>query len=155
MQMLPREVILAMVLVDLPVNLDRKHEATLREGFGASWWYLACECDDFYYDIVEEVVSLCSFVQVRSLCLLKDGTTDMLLARATPKCKNALTRALRFVGRFEFLDSAAVYSDERAGMKAFNALDFGTHIDPAPDGRKVVLKCFTKEDTFRREVSRA
>lgn len=155
MQMLPREVILALVLVDLPINLDRGDDTILREGFGASWWYLTCECDDYYVDIVEEVVTLCSFAQVRALCFFKDGTTDTLLARATPKCKSVLSRSLRFVGRFEFVDRAPVYSDASVGVKEYNALDFGTHIDPAPDGRRVVLKCFTREDSFRHEVSEA
>ena len=155
MQMLPREVILALVLVDLPVNLDRKNDATLRKGFGASLWYLACECDDYYVDIVEEVVSLCTFDQVRALSILKEGTTDVLVARATPKCKSALARALRFVGRFEFVDSAPAYSDASVAVQAFNALDFGTPLDFLPDGKRVVLKCFSREDLFQHEVSGA
>lgn len=154
MQMLPREVILALVLIDLPINLDRKDDATLRKGFGASWWYVACECDDYYVDIVEEVVTLCSFAQVRALCLLKDEASDVLLGRATPKSKSTLARALRFLGRYEFVDSDPIYTDACCGVKAFNALDFGTQEDPAPDNKRVVLKCFSREDSFVHEVSK-
>lgn len=153
MQMLPREVILALVLVDLPINLDVQNDTALREGFGASWWYLACDSDDYFVDIVEEVVSLCSFAQVRALSLQTAVTADVLLTRATPKCRNVLSKALRFVGRYEFVDRSPVYSDENDGAKAFNALDFGTFIDPTTDGRRVVLKCYTKEAPFLNDVS--
>jgi hypothetical protein len=153
MQMLPRELILALVLVDLPIDLDRKHDTTVNEGFGASWCYLSCECDDFYHDIVEEVVSLCSFTQVRTLCLFKDDSKEIVLARATPKSRNVLLRALRVVGRFEFVESVPVYSDAKVGVTAFNALDFGTTNDASANGQRVLFRCFTTEAGFRNEVS--
>jgi hypothetical protein len=152
MQMLPREVILGMVLVDLPINLDR-NDSCVRKGYGSSWWYLACECDDFYASIVEEVVSLCSFPQVRALCLFTNGSDDVLMERATPKCKLILNRYLRFVGRFEFVDSSPIYSDSMLGVDAYKALDFGTDIEPYPEGKHIVLKCFTSEESFNLEVS--
>jgi hypothetical protein len=150
--MLPREVILALALVDLPINLDRKHDASFKEGFGASWCYLSCECDDFYVDIVEELVRLCSFTQARSLCLFQSDSKEIVLARATPKCRNILLRALRVIGRFEFLDSVPIYSETDLDVAAFNALDFGTPSDASPDGRRVLLRCYTSEDNFLHKV---
>lgn len=152
MQMLPREVILGIVLVDLPINLDRADSA-VRKGFGSSWWYLACECDDYYSSIVEEVVSFCSFPQVRALSLFANDSHDVLLERATPKCKMILNRYLRFVGRFEFVDSTPIYSDGALGVDAYKAMDFGTQTEPYSEGRSVVLKCFTSEESFLFEVS--
>jgi hypothetical protein len=153
MQMNPREVILALVLVDLPINLDTKDAPMINDGYGASWWYLVCECDDCFVSIVEEVVTMCSFPQIRSLCLLKNGSGDVLLVRATPKCKSVLYCVLRILGRYEFVDSSPIYADVVIGVEAFNALDFGTHSDPIPEGKCVVLKCYTSEKSFLSEVS--
>ena len=151
MQMLPREVILALVLVDLPIHLDNDSDTSTREGFGSSWGYLTCECDDHYVGIVEEVVSLCSFAQVRTLCFLKVSATDVLLSRATPKCKNLLSRALRFMGRFEFVESSPTYSDEE--VEVYNAMDYGTSLDPIVNGRKVLLQSFHSKSAFLRETA--
>jgi hypothetical protein len=152
MQMLPREVILALVLVDLPIDLDQKVGVGIRDGFGGSWWYLSCECDDHYIDVVEEVVSICSYPQVREICFMKGGSEETLISHATPKCRNVLQRALRFVGRFEFLSNSNVQSDESRGLRVFEALDFGTRSDPIPEGRRVLLKCFTREEVYLQEV---
>lgn len=153
MQMLPREVILALVLVDLPINLDQKVGVEVRDGFGGSWWYLTCECDDHYVDVVDEVVSILSYPQVRETCFMKGSSDESLISRATPKCRNVLQRALRFVGRFEFLGSLKTHSNDARGLKAFDALDFGTKLSPFPDGRRVLLKCYAREDVFTKEVS--
>lgn len=147
MQILPREVILGIVIVDLPINLDR-NDSFVRDGYGSSWWYLTCECDDFYSSIVEEVVSFCSFPQVRALSLFTNGTNDVLLERATPKCRLILNSYLRFVGRFEFVESSPIYSDATVGVDAFKAMDFGTRVEPHSEGKPVVLKCFTNENSY-------
>jgi hypothetical protein len=152
MQMLPLEVILALVLVDLPIDLDQKAGVESRDGYGGSWWYLSCECDDHYIDVVEEVVSICSYPQVREICFMKGGSDDTLISRATPKCRHVLQCALRFVGRFEFLGNSKVLSDEARGLRVFDALDYGTKRNPIPDGRRVLLKCFTREDVYLKEV---
>jgi hypothetical protein len=152
MQMLPREVILALVLVDLPISLDQKVDVEVRDGFGGSWWYLACECDDHYVDVVEEVVSILSYPQVREACFMPGGSDESLISRATPKCRNVLQRALRFVGRFEFLGNKQSQTDDARGLKVFEALDFGTKSHPIPDGRRVLLKCFAREDVYLKEV---
>lgn len=149
--MLPNEVILALALVDLPINLDAGDAPLPQNGLGASWWYLVCECDDYYVNIVQEVVSLCTFPQIRAMCLLRNGVGDVLLARATPKCRSVLDTALRIVGRYEFVESSPIYTD--TGVEAFNALDFGSQVDPIPDGKSVILKCFTSEESFLKNVS--
>jgi hypothetical protein len=149
--MLPNEVILALALVDLPINLDATDAPLPKDGFGASWWYLVCECDDYYFNIVQEVASLCTFPQIRSLCLLQNGVGDVLLARATPKCRSFLFTVLRIVGRYEFVENSPIYTDD--GVAAFNALDFGSQFDPIPGGKSVVLKCYTSEQSFQKHVS--
>ena len=149
--MLPNEVILALALVDLPISLDTTDSPPPKDGFGASWWYLMCECDDYHVDIVQEVVLLCTFPQIRSLCLLRNGVGDVLLARATPKCRSVLDSVLRIVGRYEFVESSPIYTDTE--FAAFNALDFGSQFDPIPDGKSVILKCYTSEQSFLKHVS--
>jgi hypothetical protein len=83
---------------------------------------------------------------------MKGGCEDTLISRATPKCRNVLQRALRFVGRFEFLGNSNVQSDESRGLRVFEALDYGTRQDPLPKGRRVLLKCFTREEVYLQEV---
>lgn len=155
MEMMPREVILALVLVDLPIDLDEKAGIKVREGFGGSWCYLTCECDDHYTDVVEEVISICSYPQVRELCFAKCGPNangGSVIMRATPRCRLALRKALRFVGRFEFLGTAALHSDVSLGLKVFEALDFGTDDDDFEDGRRVLLRCYSREKSYLQEV---
>jgi hypothetical protein len=157
MQMMPEEVILALVLVDLPIYLDDKDGVKVREGFGGSWWFLTCECDDQYVQIVEEVISICTFQQVRELCFAKGRSKNggTVMSRATPKSRLALTHALRFVGRFEFVGNSALYTDEASGLKEFDALDFGGGNESQQqfeEGRRVLLKCYSLQQPFLQEV---
>ena len=155
MAMMPMEVIFAIVLVDLPVDVDDKSGVKVRQSLGDSWWFLACESDDHYFEIVQEVVGVCSFQQVRELCFMKGGTSSnggTVISRATPKCRFLLTQALRFVGRFEFVGSSALYTDSSIGLKEFDALDFGGATSNANEGRRVILKCYSLEESFQREV---
>jgi hypothetical protein len=150
-QGVPREVLLAIVLVDLPFDLDDAEcQNCHRDGCGASWFFLTCECDDAYVDIVEEVVSLCSYPQARELCFIEVGVGESLLARATPKCRNVLQRSLRFLGRFEFVSTLL---EEKSTYRLFEAIDFGTKEEPISDGRQVILKCYIEQDLFEHEVS--
>jgi hypothetical protein len=153
--MVPREVILAMVLVDLPIDLDEKSTVRTRDGFGESWWYITCDCDDYFVDVVEEVVSMCTFAQTQALCALKNGSTDSLLARATPKCKTCLSKALRLAGRYEIVDLTPIHHDTSTGVKVYDAIDFGSAFQSSEEGRRVTLICFSKEITFLNEVSQS
>eukprot|EP00978_Attheya_sp_CCMP212_P014915 scaffold38298_cov49-Attheya_sp.AAC.1 len=110
MSMMSREVILALVLVDLPVDLDEKTGVKVREGYGGSWWFLACDCDDEHVDIVLEG------------CTSRDNGS--VISRATPNCK-----------------------------QVFDALDFGTEENPIQGGRKVKLRCFSKEAPYLEETA--
>ena len=95
---MPDEVILAMVLVDSPVDLSSKDSVRVKEGFGGSWWFLTCESDDQFVDLVEEVISICSYEHLREMCYMKgghDGSGAPVLARATPMCRDVLHEALR------------------------------------------------------------
>lgn len=156
MQQMPREVILALALVDLPLDLDDKDGVKVRDGFGGSWWFLTCECDDHHVDIVQEVISICSYSQIRELCFMKGGPNRSggpVISCATPKCRVELRKSLRFVGRFEFLGSSALRSDSSLGLKVFEALDFGTEESPIRDGRRMLLYCYGTETSYRDEVS--
>ncbi len=55
----PREVIMEIGLVDLTIDLEATGKEWLsgRDGYGASWWYLTCDCDDAYVDVVKEMIS--------------------------------------------------------------------------------------------------
>ena len=146
------ELILALVLVDLPIDLDRQNDMQVREGFGASWWYIACECDDFYSDIVGEVVSLCTYSQVEALSMWTNKSQGLLLERATPKSSAILSSVLRFAGRFEIVGSGPSFEDFAHSIEEYNAVDYGPFNDPLVDGRRVLLRCFTSESNFRNEV---
>ena len=153
MQLMPDEVILAIALVDLPIDIDDKEGTKVREKFGHSWWYLCCECDDHYVDIVKQIVGISTFQQIRALCMMKGGSNhhkDTVLSRATPKCSHVLTQALRFVGRFEFVGNDALHSDPTIGLKEFDALDFGANPE---ESRRVLLKCYSDQEAFLQQVS--
>lgn len=152
---MPREVILALVLVDLPVDLDEKEDVKVREGHGGSWWFLACESDDQYVDILEEVISVCSYLHLRELCFMKGGpnrSEGNVISKATPRCREALRRALRFVGRFELLGGSALYSDSSLGLVVFDALDFGADHDSKESGQRMLLRCYDNEESCLQEV---
>ena len=152
---MPREVILALVLVDLPVDLDNTDGVRVRDGHGGSWWFLTCECDDHAIDVVEEVVSICSYAHLRELCFMKGdqhGSAGTVMSRATPGCERILRRSLRFVGRFEFLGGSAIYRDDTAGLKVFDALDFGDE-DDIEDGQRVLLRCYDNEANYMAETA--
>jgi len=165
----PREVIMAIALVDLPIDLDATGEDSLkvRDGYGASWWYLTCDCDDAYVDIVKEMMAICTYPQKRKLCLLNEGSiTRMrnrkskrgdssdgggtsLIKRASPRCKLELRKALRFAGRYEFTgNSVSSSSSVEEESKVFEVLDFGSANEPIEDGRIAHLKYYAQAETY-------
>lgn len=152
MQMLAAEIILAIVLVDLPIDLDSKDSVKLKDKQGSSWWYLVCESDDHFVGVVNEVVSMCSYAQVRELCFMEGHNGETLIARATPKCCAVLQKGLRFLGRFEFIGQSALYADPSRGIKIFEALDYGPPEDPNELSKRVILKCFADSATYLEEV---
>ena len=153
MRGLQSEIITAIALLDLPIDLD-DDENRIRHGFGGSWWYLNCDCDDNYVHVVHEILEICDdYQQKRSLCFLKDKQGKSIMSRATPKCKHELRKTLRFAGRYEFVGSAMTDSDLGEEVKVFEALDFGTDEDPREDGRKVTIKYYGDKDAFTRAVS--
>lgn len=96
---MPEEVILAMVLVDSPVDLSRKDIIKMKKGYGGSWWFLTCESDDQFVELVIEVISICNSEHLRELCYMKcgqDGKGAPVLERATPMCREVLEEALSF-----------------------------------------------------------
>lgn len=152
MQMLPVEVILAIALVDLPIDLDSKISVESQDSKGASWWYLACESDDHFVKVVDEIVSMCNYAQVRELCFMESHNGSSVIARATPKCQVILQKGLRFLGRFEFVGQSALLADPSRGIKIFDAIDFGPSQDPYEVSRRVILKCYSDETVFSVEV---
>eukprot|EP00814_Leptocylindrus_danicus_P015920 CAMPEP_0116043830 /NCGR_PEP_ID=MMETSP0321-20121206/26644_1 /TAXON_ID=163516 /ORGANISM="Leptocylindrus danicus var. danicus, Strain B650" /LENGTH=645 /DNA_ID=CAMNT_0003524823 /DNA_START=138 /DNA_END=2072 /DNA_ORIENTATION=+ len=157
MEMMPREVILALVLVDLPFDLDERGELSdLKDGYGFSWRYIACDCDDEHVGIVQEVLSMCSYHQTRELCFIRGGGTSSggsVISRATPKVKDRLRRALRFVGRYEFIGGDALYTDQSLGIKVFEAMDFGTGENPLVNPQRVILRCYSDQESCFRDTA--
>jgi ankyrin repeat protein len=150
-QMMPEEVILAIALVDIPFNIDDQNGINVHEGRGGSWYFLTCESDDHMVDIVREIVSICSFQQLRELCFMTDiNSGNTVIERATPKCRAILSQALRFLGRFEFVGNGPILADPHNGFKAFDALDFG---EENAEGKRVLLECYDNEEDFEERVS--
>ena len=76
------------------------------------------------------------------------GNEPTILDRATPKCREAMNRALRFLGRFEFVGDGPLFADMQTGFKAFDALDFGGN----EEGKRVLLECYQNEFDFENRV---
>ncbi|KAL7570341.1 hypothetical protein ACA910_017184 [Epithemia clementina (nom. ined.)] len=143
MHSLPIEVIMALVLVDLPIDIDNKDAPERRPGFGESWWFIACDCDDHYTEVVDEIVGICSVAQVRELAYMENSAGESLISRAAPESKEILQCSLRFLGRFEIKSEMPVpESSAPDGITLFEALDFGYPDDAIPDGIDVFLKFF-------------
>jgi len=159
MQGMPRQVLLAIVLSDLPFDMNLRDCPLEREGFGQSWWYLVCECNDDQDEIVRDVLSMCSYPQKRMLCFMqgrcskRSKTRAPILTRATPSCKEELKRALRFADRFEFLTNEPIYQDDSEGIKVYEVLDFGVDDNPLENGKPVQLTCYSKEVSYRKDIA--
>ena len=154
MNCLQREIILAISIIDLPIDLGTRQEAILRNGFGSSWWFLVCESDDRYVDIVSEILSMCSHPQKTALCLIKGshiGTNKSAISCATPQCKMALMRSLRFLGRFEFTGDDQINDPSFKSSTQFRAIDFGTLEKPFHAGRKVMIRCYLNDVEYIKE----
>jgi len=152
---MPPEVILAIALVDLPFDIDDKHLLMTRDDGGSSWWFLACECDDHYVDVVQQIVMICTTQQVQLLCSMKGGSKNQqqsVLSRATPKCKQVLQYAQRFMGRFEIIGDGPLECDESDGVTVFEALDYMDSENDDSDGRRVILKCYANDEAFSQIV---
>lgn len=147
---LPTEIIFAITLIDLPIDPD-DDSCDPREGFGGSWWYLCCDCDDSYYHIVREVLEICSeYNKKRALCFWKNKNEKRLISMATKRVKNVLLQSLRFNGRYEFIGQAIQTAD---GVKTFEALDFGTESEPREEGHQVKIHYYPHKEAFLRAVS--
>ena len=149
---LQREIILAIAIVDLPIDLGAKEEVIHRNGFGASWWFLLCESNDQFVDIVAEILALCSHQQKMALCLTsaEGREDDTAIAYATPLCKATLRKGLRFLGRFEFTGGPQISSSSSREVQKFNALDYGNNA--SNEVKKVSLVCFGSNDVYAREA---
>jgi ankyrin repeat protein len=147
-------VIFAIALLDLPIDPDSEN-VEIRDGFGGSWSYLNCDCDDNYVHIIKELLDLCDdYRQKRTLCFLKDKQGKSIMSRATPKCKRELRKTLRFDGRYEFIGGAKAMKILGEEVKVFEALDFGSDEEPRDEGRKVSIKYYWNKDAFTRAVSK-
>jgi hypothetical protein len=146
-------VIFAIALLDLPIDPD-KETVEIRDGFGGSWSYLNCDCDDNYVGIVIELLELCDdYHQKRTLCFMKNKQGKSLMSRATPKCKHELRKSLRFDARYEFIGGAKTERILGEDVKVFDALDFGTDEDLRKEGRRVSIRYYGSKDAFTRAVS--
>lgn len=146
---LQREIILAIAIIDLPIDLGAKDDVILREGFGASWWFLLRDSNDEYVDIVAEILALCSHTQKMALCLTMAGSSseETAVASATPQCKVALRKSLRFLGRFEFTggDQNNLVSSQQ--VQKFDAIDYA-----ANEEKKVSLLCYGSNELYLKEA---
>jgi len=151
--MFPPDVVFEMVLADLPFDIDRKHEIVPRNNHGASWWYLVCDCDDTYVNVVEQVLSFCTLTQIRALSALAKSNGEKLLDRATPLCQHVLQSSVRFIGRYEFDKENPVYSDPGRGLTIYDGLDYGDSEEAYPDGIPVVLRCYESQVVFEKDTA--
>ncbi|KAL7537516.1 hypothetical protein ACHAXR_007868 [Thalassiosira sp. AJA248-18] len=155
MNSLQHEIILAIAVLDLPIDLGAKQAVIERYGFGASWWYLLCESDDMYVGAVTKILSLCSHPQKIALCLTEKGSghgSKIAVTCATPLCKMELRRSLRVFGRFEVVGGEKKSHVFSRHVQRFDAIDYGTHEKPIQDGKKVDLVCYTDAKVYTRDA---
>jgi hypothetical protein len=147
---LQREIILAISIIDLPIDLGAEGRAILRDGFGASWSYLICESNDLHVDVVKEILALCSHPQKEalSLAIAKHSCEGRTVAAcATPLCKEELRRSLMFLRRFEILGGQKNHAFSWHAKK-FDAIDYGAIDDPIQKGKKVTLVYYADAKSY-------
>merc|ERR1712151_1194412 len=73
MNNLSNTIILALSLLDLPIDINNTH--IIHENndviYGASWYFLTCDSNDDYINIVKEILILCTYYQIRELCFMR------------------------------------------------------------------------------------
>ena len=151
---LQREIILAIAIIDLPIDLGAKEDVITRNGFGASWWFLLCDSNDEYVDIVTEILTICSHQQKMALCLTISGSNneETAVACATPQCKAALRKGLRFLGRFEFTCGDQNNFSSSRKVQKIDAIDYGSDDDPSSGETQVSLICYGSNEVYFREA---
>eukprot|EP00571_Detonula_confervacea_P002606 CAMPEP_0172321962 /NCGR_PEP_ID=MMETSP1058-20130122/44726_1 /TAXON_ID=83371 /ORGANISM="Detonula confervacea, Strain CCMP 353" /LENGTH=1322 /DNA_ID=CAMNT_0013037589 /DNA_START=174 /DNA_END=4139 /DNA_ORIENTATION=+ len=155
MNSLQHEIILAIAIIDLPINLGAKGGTTLRNVFGASWWYLLCESHDMYAGVIKDVISLCSHPQKIALCLTTAGSrhdSRVAVNCATPLCKLELRRSLLFYGRLELVGGEKKIDVFTHHVHKFDAIDYGIHKDLIQDEKKVSLVSYTDAQIYRKDA---
>jgi hypothetical protein len=147
---LPQEIILAISIIDLPIDLGARECAILRDGFGASWSYLICESNDAFLGVVKEILALCSHPQKEALSLViakNSCEIRRVAACATPLCKEELRRSLMFLRRFEILGGQKKHAFS-FHAKQFDAIDNGANDDPIHHGKKVSLVYYADANSY-------
>ncbi|KAL7549866.1 hypothetical protein ACHAWF_013124 [Thalassiosira exigua] len=102
-----KEIVFALAVVDLPIDLEATERVTVRTGYGSSWRSLLRESGDLPAVVVRDILSLCSFPQRVALCLAGAGDDRgdglIAVAQASSRCKLELNRGIRRFGRFELV----------------------------------------------------
>jgi ankyrin repeat protein len=145
--MLQSEIILAISIIDLPIDLEVKECAILRDGFGASWSYLICESNDMHVGVVRQILELCSQPQKEalSLAIARGSSHDIKTVTecATPLCKDELRKSILFLGRFVIL------GNQRSHVYSWHAQKFDA-IDSYSD-EKVSLVCYEDAKSYTKD----
>lgn len=152
---LQSDIILAISIVDLPIDLEVKSRAILRDGFGVSWSYLICESHDVHVAVVKKILALCSHPQKEALFLAAAKNTSdsrTVAACATPLCRDVLRRSLMFLRRFEVLGGQSASLAFSLNTKRFDAIDYGTYDDPIENGKKVTLVYYADAESFTKDA---
>lgn len=160
---LQHEIILAISIIDLPIDLGAVNgDAVMREGYGASWWYLLCESNDEYVGVVQNILSMCSRPQKVALCLARqivqaddiDRSSKTVISCATPLCELELRKRCLFWNRFEIIGDSSTMN--HAFMHKFDAVDHGGTCDDSPrvwnGGKRVSLSCYCDTKSYKKDV---
>ena len=141
---LQSDIILAITIIDLPIDLEVKECAILRDGFGASWSYLICESNDMHVGVVRQILELCSQPQKEALSLaIARGKRKTVTECATPLCKDELRKSILFLGRFVIL------GNQRTHVYSWYAQKFDA-IDSYSD-EKVSLVCYEDAKSYTKD----
>jgi hypothetical protein len=155
MQNMPEEVILALVLIDLHFDIQ-SNRTVVRTGYGKNWWFLACDCNDEYHDVVKKVLLKCSHYEAVALCFMEGGNSSnkwSVISRATPKCKSELQKFLRFAGRYEFEGEPKLF-DSVKGLTVYDAFDYGSYDEQRKEKKKVTLRCMNETMNYFSDMER-
>lgn len=108
---------------DMPIDMEEKAEAKIVP-HQYSWNHLVSDANDYYYDVVEQVLQQCSQPQIIALAHIENKRGEIALATASPLCKHEFRVMFRLFYTLEIVDQTPAFEDRESGTQIYYALRF-------------------------------
>lgn len=131
---LPNSLIKSLLLSDMPIEFEFNESKTSMLGevsekhHGGSWWFIACQCNEKYLDIIEEILERTTHAQILALARSMKSSDEQVrvIDVASERLRSLFSSMLRFHGRYELLPEEPMTFDGYDGdIEEYHACDHG------------------------------